>query len=102
VLGDVRDRRLGTLRQRDPDAVARTDPEPAQGIREPVRLGGQLAEGDPPQHLPSVRDEDRGRIARLALADDDAEVDVRRDAPAEAPVELVVPRHTRRRSSSAT
>ena len=100
VDGDVRDRRLGPLRQRDPDAIALADPLRPQRVREPVRVVRELAEGDAPGDLASVRDHDRDRVARVALADVDAQVHLRRHLPAEAPVELLV-RHAQRRSSNA-
>ena len=97
---DVRDRRLGPLRQRDPDAISLADPPRPQRVREPVRVVGELAERDAPGDLAPVRDHDRDRVARVALADVDAQVHLRRHLPAEAPVQLLV-RHAQRRSSSA-
>ena len=44
VDGDVRDGRLGPLRQRDPDAISLPDPASTQRVREPVRVVRQLAE----------------------------------------------------------
>ena len=93
----MRDGRLGSLRQRDPDAISLADPLRPQRVREPVRVVGELAEGDAPGDLASVRDHDRDRVARVALADVDAQVHLRRHLPAEALVELLV-RHAQRRS----
>ena len=97
---DVRDRRLGPLRQRDPDAIALADTASPQRVREPVRVVRELAERDAPGDLAPVRDHDRDRVARVALADVDAQVDLRRHLPAEAPVQLLVAQ-AQRRSSSA-
>ena len=100
VDGDVRDRRLGPLRKRDPDAISLSDPLRPQRIREPARVVRELAEGDAARDLAAVRDDDRHRVARVALADVGAQVDLCRDPPAEASVQLFV-RHAQRRSSRA-
>ena len=97
---DVRDRRLGPLRQRDPDAIARADTASAQRVREPVRVVRELAEGDAPSDLAPIRDHDRDRVARVALADVDAQIDLRRHLPAEVAVQSLVAQ-AQRRSSSA-
>ena len=97
---DVRDRGLRALRQRDSDPVAHADPARPQRVGEAVRVVRELAEGDAPRDLASVGDQDRGRVARMTLADVDADVGLRRHPPAEAAVELVVGQ-AQRRSSSA-
>ena len=76
-------RRLGPLREDDPDAVARPDPEPAQSVGEPVRVVRELPERDRAGDLAPVGDEDRGVVPRLPLAHLDAEVEGRRQLPAE-------------------
>ncbi len=90
VDGDVRDRRLGPLRQRDPDAIPFPHAPRPQHVREPVGVVGELAEGDAPRDLAAVRDDDRDGIARLALANVDTKVHPRRHLPAEAPAQFVV------------
>ena len=94
----MRDGGLGPLRQRDPDPVAAPDSERGERVREPIRVVGQLAEADAPRDLATVGDEDRDGVARLPLADVDADVHRRRHAPAEAGVELLVAQAHRRSS----
>ncbi len=88
--GDVRDGRLGPLRQDDPDAITEPDTEPPQRVREPVRVVRKLAERDRPGDRAAVGDENRGGVARLALADVDAEVERLRQPPPERATKLLV------------
>ena len=62
--------------------------ERGERVREPVRVVGELAEADAAGDLAAVGDEDRDGVARLPLADVDADVDRVGHAPAEAGVQL--------------
>ncbi len=101
---DVGDRGLGPLGEDQGDPVACRDTEGGEGIGEPVRGLGELAERDRPRDLASVRDEDRRVGGRLPVGDLDTDIDVLRQRPAVGRPQPVVGRrrgaHAQRFSSS--
>ena len=79
----VRDRRLGTLRENQGYPVARSDSTCGESVREPVRVGAELAEADDPGDLAPVRDDDRGVCCGPAVCNLDPDVDKLRPLPTE-------------------
>jgi hypothetical protein len=90
---DVRDRGLEALRQHERDAVAAGDAEHAQRRREAVGGGVDLAVGEIAADAVLVLEADRDRVGLLprpARAADFGDVEVTRNVPAKAGVELAV------------